>query len=375
MERTDIAIVGGGPVGLFLACRLAQLGLEVMVLEREAGIRRHSRSIGIHPPALERLEHLGVVDEILQRGVCIRRGLAFGRRGCLGKLEFSNCPPPYTFIMTLPQDQTEAILAARLCQLHPTALHREAEFKAFQACAEGVTVSYRQWGRLRRLEARFLVGCDGRHSRVRDLAGIAFQGGSYPDTYLMGDFADSTALGPDAAIYLTSEGLVESFPLPNHSRRWVAKTGGPAEATAETLAALLWKRLGCHLPLETNTMLSAFGVERYLASSLVKGRVMLAGDAAHVVSPIGGQGMNLGWLDAWLLAGMLAAIIKGQPPELLHAYQQRRRAAKRAIRRAEFNMRMGRKTALAPLRDVGLSLLLHSPAKRMLAHSFTMRGL
>ncbi len=377
MERADIAVVGGGPVGLFLACRLAQLGLEVVVLEKEAGIRRHSRSIGIHPPALECLEHLGVADDFLQQGVCVRRGFAFGSRGMLGKLEFSTCPPPYTFIVTLPQDQTEAILEAHLRQLCPTALRRETEFEGFKECGEGVTVNYRQQGQPRRLEARFLVGCDGKNSRVREAAGIAFQGGSYPDTYLMGDFADTTNLGTDAAIYLANEGLVESFPLPGGKRRWVVKTAGSVEATAEALSELLWQRLGQRPPLETNTMLSAFGVERYLASDFVKGHVILAGDAAHVVSPIGGQGMNLGWLGSWLLAGILAAIAKQkEASERLHVYQrQRSRAAKRAIRRAEFNMRMGRKTALAPLRNTGVWLLLRSPAKHVLARVFTMRGL
>ena len=363
----DVLVVGGGAVGLFLGCRLAQLGLNCRVLERRSAPPQHSRAIGVHPPALERLAELGVAEVFLREGVRVARGHAFAGTKPLGTLEFGSCPPPYPFVLTLPQPRTEALLAARLGELAPGTLVCGAEVAGLEAGAEGVTVTQTGGTTLR---ARYVVAADGKESRVRQLLGIPFRGGSYPDTYLMGDFADTTALGSDAGLYFTRAGLVESFPLPGGVRRWVVKTPGfVSEPSPELLGKLVAERLGVQLPLGTNTMLSAFGVQRFLAARFVKGRVALVGDAAHVLSPIGGQGMNLGWLGAWRLAEGLA---EGRG---LAGYAAHRRLARHAIRRAEFNTVMGRASPVAPLRDAFAWSVLHTPLRRTFARVFTMRGL
>ena len=369
--EVEVIVVGGGAVGLFLGCRLAQLGLNCRVLERRAAPSLHSRAIGIHPPALERLAELGVAEAFLQEGVRVARGHAFAGTRRLGTLEFASCPPPYPFILTLPQPRTEAILAARLAELAPDALTFGAEVAGHEvgteADAEGVTVTLASGDTLR---AHYLVAADGKESRVRRSLGIPFRGGPYPDTYLMGDFADTTTLGSDAGLYFTHGGLVESFPLPGGVRRWVAKTPGfVTEPTPELLGEFVAERLGVRLPLETNTMISAFGVQRFLAQRFVSGRAALIGDAAHVLSPIGGQGMNLGWLGAWRLAEGLAA---GRG---LGGYAAHRRTARHAIHRAEFNTVMGRASPVAPLRDAFAWSILHTPLRHTFAQAFTMRGL
>ena len=373
----DAVIVGGGPVGLFLGCRLAQLGLEFVVLEKRAEPLQHSRSIGIHPPSLERFEELGLVNDLLASGVRVEKGLAFGYKtplNSLGELDFSLCPEPYTFILTLPQYVTENVLERHLCALRPGALWRRADVLNVRDRGDYAEVSCELGGERRTLKARAIIGCDGKNSVVREAAEIPFKGGRYPDTYIMGDFADSTDLGSQAALYLTPDGIIESFPLPNSVRRWVVKMPHLLEnPTPKDVTDAVYKRLGVEVSAETNTMLSAFGVERYLAKRFSSGRIALAGDAAHVVSPIGGQGMNLGWLDAWALADALEN--KGGLETLERYNQARRRAAKAAILRAEFNTVMGRGTKLAPLRDFGLRGVLRSPAKRVFAHMFTMRGL
>lgn len=374
----DVVMVGGGPVGLFLGCRLAQLGLECVVLEKHAEPLQHSRSIGIHPPSLERFETLGIVDDLLARGVKVEKGLAFGATRPLGELDFSLCPEPYTFVLTLPQYITEGILGNHLCTLRPGVLWRRTEVHKVQNKGGYAEVGCEIDGETRTLKARVVVGCDGKNSVVRNAANIPFKGGRYPDAYLMGDFADTTDLGSRAALYLTRDGIIESFPLPNKVRRWVVKMPRYVEgATPRALIREVKKRLGVEIPAETNTMLSSFGIERYLAKRFAQGRIALAGDAAHVVSPIGGQGMNLGWLDAWALADGLLEVKWGAELETsLERYsQERRRAAKAAILRAEFNTVMGRGTKLAPLRDFGLRGVLQTPAKRVFAHMFTMRGL
>ena len=382
----DAVIVGGGPVGLFLGCCLAQLGLDFVVLEKHAEPLQHSRSIGIHPPSLERFEQLGLVDELLARGIKVKKGLAFGfsklkpRPELLGELDFSLCPEPYTYVLTLPQYVTEKILADYLCTSRPGALWRRSEVKEVKNTdigREHAEITCTVDGETRTLKARVVIGCDGKHSLVRNAAGIPFKGGRYPDSYLMGDFADLTDLGNDAALYLTQEGIIESFPLPNQVRRWVVKMPHALErATPPDLTNVVKERLGVEVPAETNTMLSSFGIERYLAKRFAEGRFALAGDAAHVVSPIGGQGMNLGWLDAWRLAEALLETKRGTGLGALERYSRtRRRAAQAAIVRAEFNTVMGRGTPLAPLRDFGLRGVLHTPLKRVFAYMFTMRGL
>lgn len=362
-----VIVVGGGAVGLFLGCRLAQLGVPVQVLEQRAAPTPHSRAIGVHPPALERLAELGLAERFIREGVQIARGHAFSGTRPLGTLEFSSCPPPYPFVLSLPQPRTEALLEGRLAELSPGALRTGAQVAAVALDSDRVCVTLATG---ETLHADYLIAADGKGSEVRRSLGVPFRGRPYRDTYLMGDFADTTALASDAGLYLTRFGLVESFPLPGGVRRWVVKTPQfVAQPTAELLGGLVYERTGTRLGAETNTMLSAFGVQRFLAARFVTGRAALAGDAAHVLSPIGGQGMNLGWLGAWRLAEGLAA---GQG---LEPYARHRRSARQAIRRAEFNTAMGRATPLFRLRDAFAWGILHTPLQHTFARVFTMRGL
>ena len=363
----DVIVVGGGAVGLFLGCRLAQLGLAVRVLERHPTPALHSRAIGIHPPSLERLAVLGLAEQFVREGVKVTRGHAYAGTKHLGTLLFSSCPAPYPFILTLPQPRTEALLAARLDELLPRARRCGAEVVGLEAEPNGVTVTL-QGGKT--LRSRFLVAADGKDSFIRKSLAIPFPGKRYSDTYIMGDFADTTELGSDAGLYLTRAGLIESFPLPGGIRRWVAKTPQFVKDPApKLLGQLIRERLGVQVPVATSSVVSSFGVQRFLAERFTSGRVALVGDAAHVLSPIGGQGMNLGWLGAWRLADVLA---KG---EHLESYDAHRRTAQNATLRAEFNTVMGRATPLAPLRDAFAWGILHTPLKRPFALAFTMRGL
>jgi 2-polyprenyl-6-methoxyphenol hydroxylase-like FAD-dependent oxidoreductase len=194
----------------------------------------------------------------------------------------------------------------------------------------------------------------------------------------MGDFLDTTNFGPVAAIYLQSTGLIESFPLPGNKRRWVIRTPAYIEnPSVEQLKKWIEPRTGYTLDPKTNTMISSFGVQHYRAGSYGRGRIGIIGDAAHIVSPFGGQGMNLGWMDAWNLAKLLR---QHRPTgfrdlPLLQFSRRRNLAAWQAIKRAEFNMGMGRAHPHPELHEAFIKSLMHLPTNWILPRLFTMRWL
>lgn len=375
-----MAVVGGGPVGLLLGCLLAQRGVDVRVLERDAALALHSRAVGVHPPGLECLAEVGVADVLSARGVRVRRAIAHGSHGRLGQVDFDPLPDPYPYVLCVPQHETEQVLEQRLCALSEHALQRGAELITLQCASRELTLTLRgASNETRRLRARYVVGCDGKHSVVRKAARIRFEGAPYDQHFVMADTHDETAFGQHAAVFLTEQGLVESFPLPNSMRRWVVGLGDTAgDPSAAWLEALVEARTGQRASANTATMVSTFTAERLLAKSFVCGRITLAGDAAHVLSPIGGQGMNLGWFDARLLAHTLqhALATPGRDAALLARYgRARRRAARAAIRRAELYMGIGQCRRFAWLRDLGVRAVLSQPLRRHAAKLFTMHGL
>jgi 2-polyprenyl-6-methoxyphenol hydroxylase-like FAD-dependent oxidoreductase len=369
----DAAIIGGGPVGLFCALALANRGLSVTVLEQSDATRPETRSIGLHPPALERLAELGLVEVFLEHGVRVRRGLAIDGVGLVGVVDFADASRTFPFALSVPQPTTERLLRAAVDQ-RPVSMRRGARFTGLSRATDAIAVRYTEHGHDRELRARWLIGCDGRNSTVRTLLGIAFYPRQYRGSYLMADFPDDTGLGDDAAVFLTRDGLVESFPLPAAARRWVAQAPGrrdridPAE-----LCALVEARTTHHLDPARAEHASAFGVEQGSAVTFRVGPVALIGDAAHVLSPFGGQGMNLGWLDAWSLAEALATDQADAALDRWH--RARQRAARVAMRRAAFNTRMGRATRLAAARNAVLRIVLASPLRRPLTRRFGMHGL
>jgi 2-polyprenyl-6-methoxyphenol hydroxylase-like FAD-dependent oxidoreductase len=167
----------------------------------------------------------------------------------------------------------------------------------------------------------------------------------------MGDFADSTGFGPDAALFLEAAGIVESFPLPGGLRRWVVRLAAPGDGgDARWLADRIRQRTGIDVDPASNSMLSRFGVRSRLVQRMVTGRTVLIGDAAHEISPIGGQGMNLGWLDAVALAPVVLASLRGADVgvKVRRFEAGRTAAAARAARQSQINMALGRPLPAGP---------------------------
>ena len=208
-----------------------------------------------------------------------------------------------------------------------------------------------------RITARWVVACDGSRSRVREIAGIRAPGRTYARHFVMGDFVDRTDLGDEAHLFFKAEGSVESFPLPQGLRRWIVQTPEPVRHAPEGfVAGVVKRRTGFDLSSQDQINGSAFTPHRFNSERYHRDRIILCGDAAHGMSPIGGQGMNTGFADAEFLAEILPAMLqRGEPPALLlAAYNRfRRKAAGSAIFRAEWGMWLGtwRGRMLSRVRD------------------------
>lgn len=371
----DAAIVGAGPVGLLLAALLGRKGLRVLVLEQRAGPPAHSRAIGITPPSLEILARLGLEEAFVRRGVRIQDCHVHGDSGRLGCASFRDLPGRHPFILSLPQRQTLELLEGAVAALPAVTLRRGLEVTGLAQEKDAVTLTAGDFT----ARARWVIGCDGHRSRVRELLRMRTRGGDYGCHFLMGDFADRSCLQDEAHLWFTAEGAVESFPLPGGMRRWIVQTDAPVPETARgTLRALVQSRAGIGLADADQLNQSAFSPRWMQAERYHDGRVILCGDAAHVMSPIGGQGMNTGWADAEFLALALESIEHrrqaAQP--WLEAYERcRRRASRAATARAAQGMWLGTRTGRLSswLREVFLrEVLFQPPLSRHIGPRFAM---
>jgi 2-polyprenyl-6-methoxyphenol hydroxylase-like FAD-dependent oxidoreductase len=400
-----VIVVGAGPTGLMLANLLGSRGIPTTVLEQNAapspGTYGQSRAIGVTPPSLEILEQVGLADQFVAAGLPIRRAVVHGTRRTLGELRFEGVHGRYPFILSIPQHLSGAILRSGVDRYRCVEIeyHREVidlDEGAGEGAREGGTPLVRcADGSVR--QGTFCVAADGARGPTAGLAGISRRGRRYRPSFFMGDFEDHTGLGRDAHLWFTAMGAVESFPLPAGLRRWIVQLSHTSTEDAAPpqqqvdLEEIVARRTGWRLKRRDRTWDSAFQPAWSEARSFHRGRIFLLGDAAHTMSPIGGQGMNTGFADAELLALTLQRQLahrQGGPdpgnrddrfspeeyfsPEYYH--RVRRRAARAATRRAWAGMTVGtiRGSLFSVVRNGLVWMFLRPLLRRPLARHFTM---
>jgi 2-polyprenyl-6-methoxyphenol hydroxylase-like FAD-dependent oxidoreductase len=329
---TDVLIVGAGPAGLAMAASLAQLGVDCVVIDRKPELATGSKAAAVQPRTLEYLHRLGVAAPLIDDGI---QGRGFAARDgdrVLLRASFDSLDSPYPYLLLIGQQQTEYRLEERLRALGG-AVHRAVRMVGMVDDYPGTTVTVADAdGGLRAIHARYVIGCDGVHSMVRQRAGIGFPGDAPEQVVAVADveFDQWPADDRDTTFFFSTRGLLLVSPLPKGQVRIVASVPGDTpELSADDLEQLITQRGSSSLAaLRVTRVVSAstYRVQQRIADRLSASNVFLVGDAAHTHSPAGGQGMNTGIQDAGNLAWKLHAVLSGRAaPSLLETYTAERR--------------------------------------------------
>ncbi|OUM00874.1 FAD-dependent oxidoreductase [Variovorax sp. JS1663] len=331
---TDVLVVGAGPTGLMLANQLARRGVRTLIIDRHAHPARETRALGVQARTLEIYQKLGVVEQALALG---KRGdganlWADGRRMARVPLADAGARlSPYPYILVLGQDDNEKILGERLHDFG-LSVSWNTELMAFTQTPDGVVATLqRPDGSLREVKAGWIAGCDGARSAVREQSGIGFPGAPYEHVFFVADVEASGGMVPDEVnVYLWKEGFHLMFPM-RGTDHWrlvgilpEALRGRP-DVRFEDVVSSVREQAGEGLVFKGCSWFSTYRIHHRSASHFREGRAFVLGDAAHIHSPLGAQGMNTGLQDAYNLGWKLALVTQGKADaSLLDSYEAER---------------------------------------------------
>lgn len=308
MTSARVLVVGAGPVGLMAACELRRRGVEVRLVDAAASPSDKSKAIGVHARTLEALDAMDVARRFVDAGRKIHGVNAYADGARIVHVSLDDIDSAYSYMLSLPQSDTERLLTERLVELGG-AVERPVRLTALSQDAEGVTATLAGAdGAEETARVAWLLGCDGAHSAVRRALGLPFDGTPYDEQFVLADVRLAWALPDDEThAFLSPDGAIAALPMPKGRWRLLAEAS-LAEPTLDDFTELLKKRGAPDFWLRDPGWMTSFRIHRRIAPQYRVGRVFLAGDAAHVHSPIGGQGMNTGMQDAFNLAWKLALV-------------------------------------------------------------------
>jgi 2-polyprenyl-6-methoxyphenol hydroxylase-like FAD-dependent oxidoreductase len=338
ISSSDVLVVGAGPTGLVLALWLARLGIRVRIVDKTAEAGTTSRAMAVQARTLEFYAQLGIADSVVAQGRWATAANFWSQGRPAAHVEFGALGQdlsPFPYALIYPQDEHEHFLIECLAR-EGVKVERNTEFAGFQHADMSVRVQLiRPDGTKEFCRVGYVAGCDGAHSAVRERLGIGFPGGTYEHTFYVADVeACGRILNGELNVALDRSDFLVVFPLKGEKR---ARLIGMVRDEQNQGSDLTWedvnKRAIERLSVDVHKVnwFSTYRVHHRVAEHFRAGRIFLLGDAAHVHSPVGGQGMNTGIGDAVNLAWKLAAVLRGANPSLLETYEAERIAFARRL--------------------------------------------
>ena len=366
MERSmlDVLVVEAGPTGLFMAAEVARHGLSCRLIEKALIASEKSRALVIQPRTLEIFQHVGMVEPFLKEGRAVKVMHLMSLDEELASLHFSKLDTAFPFVLSVEQSKTEQILT-QVALSRGVAIERGVEFLGLQETKQGVRVrcNHTQKGIEEVIEARFVVGCDGAHSAVRKTLQIPFEGKAFPSLFSLADVKLEWERPPgEFFVFLNPEGILGAVPMTGEQRYRFVFPQQNAELTLQEIQ----EKMGPHTRVSDPLWMAHFQIHTRLVKTYQSGCVFLAGDAAHVHSPIGGQGMNSGLQDAFNLGWKLAT----KDPSVIKTYTIERRSwAKKLLRATLFATRIIalKNPLFIAIRNKGIHFLLPRIEKRLIS--------
>jgi 2-polyprenyl-6-methoxyphenol hydroxylase-like FAD-dependent oxidoreductase len=351
--KQQVLIVGAGPVGLTMAAELARYGVSVRIVDKAAQRTDKSKAVVLWSRTLELLDRTGCTSNLVAAGhkVDAMNIIASGQE--IARVSFADVDSPYPYALILPQSDTERLLEEHLVRLCVSA-ERQTEMLSFEQDGSGIIAVLQNAGSREVVRADWLIGCDGAHSTVRHGLGLSFPGNTLQSDWILADLHLDGYPAPttEMATYWHDDGVLLIIPMSATRFRVIADIGfskenAPASPTIDQVQAILDRRGPGGMSASDPIWLSAFRINERKVDDYRSGRVFVAGDAAHVHSPAGGQGMNTGMQDAFNLAWKLALVCRGECSEsLLDSYSIERSAVGAEVLRVT-----GRLTMVATMRN------------------------
>jgi 2-polyprenyl-6-methoxyphenol hydroxylase-like FAD-dependent oxidoreductase len=333
--KTDVVIVGAGPTGLALACQLARFNVAFVIIEKSNGVTPYSKALGVHARTLEIYEQLGLAQRAVDQGSIAGKVRLLEQGEVLGQVELSNIGKglsAYPFMLVLEQSRNEQLMYEWLKE-HGHDVLWQTELESFSQDSTTVTAQVKTGeAQAQTIAGKYLVGCDGPRSLVRHSLGLAFSGSTFERLFYVADVQIDWKFSHDAlTVCLAPHGVVAFFPMPGE-KRWRIVGAFPEghekderDIIYEEIEAQIKKEAELELDITRVDWFSTYKVHTRHVDKFSAGRCFVAGDAAHIHTPAGGQGMNTGIQDAYNLAWKLALVLKHSAnQQILDTYNEER---------------------------------------------------